>query len=115
MDGARAQAHRQAPAVGQLHECSLQDVVIHRLPYVDAPELIDFWYMKLTPAQNGALKQLAMVVILAVVAWLANVAHLSPAIGVPAAVFVSMLASSLESYIKDYTDKGMFGAVTIKR
>lgn len=69
--------------------------------------------MTLTPAQNGFLKQLVMVVIMAIVAFAANAANLSPVLGGTAALIISALASSIESHIKANTGNGLFGAVRI--
>lgn len=70
--------------------------------------------MTLTPAQNGALKQLLMVLVLGVVAFLGDSAHLTPFMSAGLATIVSMLASSLESHIKAQTGNGLFGAATIR-
>lgn len=70
--------------------------------------------MTLTAAQNGFLKQLLMVVVLAIGAYVADASHLTPVIGATAAVFVSALASSFESYVRDQTGKGLFGAARVR-
>lgn len=71
-------------------------------------------HMTLTPAQNGALKQLLMIVVLGVVAFLANAANLTPFMSAGIATIVSMLASSLESHIRATSGQGLFGAVNVR-
>ncbi|GAO38362.1 hypothetical protein SCH01S_14_00260 [Sphingomonas changbaiensis NBRC 104936] len=69
--------------------------------------------MTLTPAQNGFVKQLVLLVVLSVGSYLANAANLTPVMSFSVASVVSALASSLESYIKAQTGQGLFGAVQV--
>lgn len=69
--------------------------------------------MTITPAINGFLKGLALVVIGAVVAFVSNAANLEgvvPSVLIP---LVIALASALESSIKAKTGNGLFGAVRV--
>ncbi len=68
--------------------------------------------MTLTPAQNGFLKGIILAVLSAVTAYLADPAHLTIVSG-GAALIISALASSFESYLKDKTGNGLFGAVRV--
>lgn len=66
----------------------------------------------ISPALNGFLKGILIVVLAAVAAYASDVVHLgflSPGI----AVIVASLASSAESYIKSISGQGLFGAVNV--
>ena len=70
--------------------------------------------MTLSPGIAGFLKGLMLVVVLAVVDYLANSANLgflSPAV----ATIVAGIASAIESSIKADTGKALFGAVSVKK
>lgn len=71
--------------------------------------------MTLTPAQNGFIKGLVIVLLTAATAFLADAANLTPIVGNTAALLVAALASSVESFIKDQTGKGLMGAVEVTR
>lgn len=69
--------------------------------------------MTLNPAQNGFLKGLITVIVLAVASYLTDAGNLAPVVGVPVAAIAASLASALESHIRANTGKGLFGAATV--
>jgi len=71
--------------------------------------------MTLTPAQNGFIKGLGLVVVLSVASYFEDTAHLTGVLNPILATLVAALASSLESHIKDQTGRGLMGAVKVDR
>lgn len=70
--------------------------------------------MTLTPAQNGAIKQFLILILLAVAGFVADAANVSPFLGTTAAAILSIVASSLESKIKADSGRGLFGAAKVR-
>lgn len=72
--------------------------------------------MKLTPALAGFLKGLLIVVVLSVVSFLGDSAHLTGIMSPVLATIVASLFSSIESSMKAKSggNIALFGAVTIK-
>ena len=70
--------------------------------------------MTISPALNGFLKGLLMVIVLGVADYLANAANLSPVLGSVVATLVAALASSIESHIKEQTGRGLLGVVHVR-
>lgn len=70
--------------------------------------------MKLTPAQNGFIKGLAIVIVTAVVGYVSNEANLAPLVGNGLAFIIAGIVSSLESYVRSETGKGLLGAATVR-
>lgn len=69
----------------------------------------------ISPALNGLLKGLLLVVILAVTSFFGDAAHLTPLVGNLIATLVAAVASAIESNIKDKTGNGLFGVVRVNR
>lgn len=69
--------------------------------------------MKTTPAFNGFLKGLAIVIVTAAVSYLAEAANVAPLIGNSAALAVAAIASAIESHIRSNTGHGLFGATKV--
>lgn len=69
--------------------------------------------MTLTPAQNGALKGLVLSLIGAVALYLTDASHLTGFVNPTIATIIVMIASSVESHIKEQSGNGLFGAVKV--
>lgn len=67
--------------------------------------------MKISPAWEGALRSLGILVLMSVLSWASVQANLSPLIGTTASAFVVMLAAAIENSIKSATGAALFGAV----
>lgn len=68
----------------------------------------------LTPAQNGLLKGLLIVVLAALASYFSDAANLTPLVGNSIATLVAMVASAVESHIRDKSGQGLFGAVGVR-
>lgn len=73
--------------------------------------------MKISPSTAGFLKGLLIVVVLAVVSFLGDAAHLTGVLNPVLAALVAGVFSGIESKMKANTDgeTGLFGAVSIKQ
>lgn len=71
--------------------------------------------MTLTPAQLGALRGLAVIVLMAVLTWLGDASHLNGILSAGAASLIAILASSLEQHLASGTGTALFGAVYRQR
>lgn len=71
--------------------------------------------MTLTRAQIGFIKGIGIVLLTAVVGYLANAANLNGVVGGSAALIIAGVASSLESYIQSKGAGGLFGAVNVAK
>lgn len=69
--------------------------------------------MKTTPAFNGFLKGLAIVILTAATAYFADANNVAPLIGNGAALMVAAVASAIESHIRSRTGNGLFGATKV--
>lgn len=68
--------------------------------------------MTISPALNGAIKGALGVVLAALAAYFADPSHLTFLNG-SIAVIVAMAFSSFESFVKDKSGQGLFGAVNV--
>lgn len=69
----------------------------------------------MSPAAIGALRALLTVVIMAVVTWLADSAHLGGILPPTIGTIVSMVALSIEHYMASGTQTALFGSITTQR
>lgn len=89
-------------------------MAIPRLSDVGVEELIRLRGMTITPALNGFLKGLAIVIVTAATAFLADANNVAPIIGNSAALLVAAIASSMESHIRSHTGKGLMGVARVR-
>lgn len=68
----------------------------------------------ISPALNGFLKGLLIVVVSAVAAYVGDVANLTPLVGASSATIIAAIVSALESKIKSETGNGLLGAVKVR-
>lgn len=66
----------------------------------------------MSPAAIGALRGLLVVVIMAVVTWLANSANLNGVVSTSLATIISMVALAIEHSMASGTNTALFGAVS---
>lgn len=76
--------------------------------------VLPFIHMTLTPAQIGALRALGVIILMAVLSWVANAENLNGLVGATAAGLLSMVALSLEHYFSA-PGTALFGAVMVER
>lgn len=67
----------------------------------------------ITPAFNGFLKGLGVVLLMSALTYLADAANTAPLLGIGGAALLSGLASAIESHIRSHTGKGLFGATKV--
>jgi hypothetical protein len=67
----------------------------------------------ITPALNGFLKGLLMVVVLGVASFLEDKANLTGVVNPIVATLIAAIASSVESHIRATTGRGLLGAVRV--
>lgn len=88
-------------------------MAIHVFPDVGLESLVKYVGMTMTPAFNGFIKGIGLVILTSVLAFVANVGNTEPLLGIGAATLVAGIASALESHIRANTGKGLFGATKV--
>lgn len=69
----------------------------------------------MNPAVLGLIRALGTVVVLAVVAFLANAANIAPVFGDSLAVVIASVALAVEHAIEASNGKALFGAVRVRK
>lgn len=70
--------------------------------------------MSITPAQLGFVRALGVALVLFLLSYLGDAAHLNGILSASGATIVAGLAMSLEQYIESNTGKGLFGSTSIR-
>ena len=70
--------------------------------------------MTITPAWASALKTLGILVALAVLGFLSDVANLQPLFGATASSIIVIVAAAIEAKIKAESGKALFGAARVR-
>lgn len=68
----------------------------------------------ISPALNGFLKGLLIVLVSAAAAYVGDVANLTPLVGASSATIIAAIVSALESKIRQETGQGLLGAVNVR-
>lgn len=70
--------------------------------------------LSMNPSLLGLVRGLGIAVLMAVLTYLGDAAHLSGVLSIGAAGIVSALAMSFEHYIAENSGKALFGAVAVR-